>query len=118
MADRRIRTRVFAVAGLGWGLSLQFAPDAVADALCPELPPDRRWIARSLGARLIAQHATLLVAPHRPFTTASAVVEALHAASMLPLLSLPAYRRAALVSGGVAALSAVVLGTTARPQRH
>lgn len=113
--DRRT-TRLVAAAGLGWGLALQFAPDAVADRLCPELPAERRWVARVLGARLVAQHVTLLAAPHRPFLPAFAAVEALHAASMLPLLGLPRYRRAALLSGGVAAATAAALAAAARSE--
>lgn len=116
MSERAVR--LVAAAGLGWGLALQFAPDAVADRLCPELPVDRRWVARVLGARLVAQHVTLLAAPRAPFLRAFAAVEALHAVSMLPLLRLPPYRRAALISAGVAAGSAAALAGAARSDRR
>jgi hypothetical protein len=96
-------TRVLAGAGAGWGLALLARPRAVVAALCPEYPESRLWVVRVLGARLLAQHAAVLIAPERPVVRAASAVELLHAASMLPLLGLPRYRRAALISGGIAA---------------
>jgi hypothetical protein len=111
-------TPLVAVAGRGWALALQFAPDAVADRLCPEFPADRHWVARVLGVRLVAQHVTLLAAPRPPFTGAFAAVDALDAASMLPLMRHPRYRWAALASGGIAAATAAVLAAAAWSERR
>ncbi|MGY1593306.1 hypothetical protein ACI79D_15130 [Geodermatophilus sp. SYSU D00708] len=108
---RRRLTRLLAGVGVAWGTALLAVPDGVTDALCPELPRDRRWVVRVLGARMVVEHATLLVAPVRPVPPIAAAVESLHAVSMLTLLGRPRYRRAALVSGGIAAVSAVALAT-------
>ncbi|MFW3169621.1 hypothetical protein [Geodermatophilus sp. CPCC 206100] len=111
--------RILAVAGLTWGLTLLLGAGRVVDALCPELPEGKRWLVRVLGARLVAQHATVLVAPVRPVLPVAAAVEGLHGLSMVPLLGLPRYRRAALISGGIAGLSAVVLAAaSAEPSRR
>jgi hypothetical protein len=106
---RRRATRLLAVLGAGWGLALLLRPEDVVDRLCPEFPRSRRWVARVLGARLVVQHAALLAAPDPRLVGAASGIDLLHAASMVPLLRHPRYRRAALVSGGVAAASAAVL---------
>lgn len=94
-------------AGLAAGLLLLTRPTAVAAAVDPRFPRDRLWIARVLGARLLAQHALVLVRPDGTSLRLASVVDGLHAASMLPVLALPRYRRAALVTGGLAAASAM-----------
>ncbi|MGY2082445.1 hypothetical protein [Blastococcus sp. SYSU DS0539] len=68
-----------------------------------------------LGARLVAQHAAVLVSPEPATLRLSAAVDGLHAASMLPVLAMPRYRRAALASGGFAALSALAARRLAGP---
>ncbi len=105
---RRTLTRLLAGLGIGWGLALLLRPGAVADRLCPEYPRSRVWVVRVLGARLLLQHAAVLARPGVRLVGVASGVDLLHAASMVPLLRLPRYRRAALVSGGVAALSAAV----------
>jgi hypothetical protein len=100
---RRVRTRLLAAPGLAWGAALLVRPLPVVDALAPELPPDRRWLVRVLGARLVTQNVVVLLAPEPRVVRAAATVELLHAASMLPVLLLPRYRRAAWISGGIAA---------------
>jgi hypothetical protein len=110
---RRAGTRVLAGLGAGWGLVLLLRPRAVADRLCPEFPRSRLWIARVLGARLLVQNTALLAAPDGRLVTAASGIDLLHAASMVPLLRSPRYRRAALISGGVAAASAAVFPTVA-----
>jgi hypothetical protein len=67
-----------------------------------------------LGVRVAAESAALLATSDRRVRMAAAGVDVLHAASMLPCLFSPRYRRAALISGGDAAASAVVLSTSAR----
>ena len=101
-APGRTLTRALAGAGGLWGLALLARPRAVVRALCPELPGDRIWVVRVLGARLVVQHALVLSAPEPPVVRAAAAVDLLHAASMVPLLGSRRYRRAALISGGVA----------------
>jgi hypothetical protein len=71
------------------------------------------WVVRILGARLLAQHAAVLIAPRGRLVAAASGIELLHAATMVPLLQQPRYRRAALISGGVAAASAVVFPAVA-----
>jgi hypothetical protein len=102
-------TRLFAAAGLAWGAALLSRPRQVLDALAPEFPADREWLARVLGARQVAQYAVVLVAPTPAVVRVASAVELVHAASMVLALRLPRYRRAAWISGAVAAASAAVL---------
>jgi hypothetical protein len=110
---RSTATRLLAALGVGWGLTLLVRPEAVIDRLCPEFPRSRLWLARVLGARLLVQHGALLAAPESRLVGAASGVDLLHAASMVPLLRSPHYRRAALISGGVAAVSAAVFPAVA-----
>jgi len=105
---RRLLTRVLAGANLTWGLTLLLRTRPVVGALSPELPPSRWWVARVLGARLVAQHAVVLAAPERRVVRAASAVDLLHAASMLPLVRSAHYGRAARISGGVAAAYAAL----------
>lgn len=104
---RRRRARSIAGAGLVAGLALLTRAAPLAARLAPRFPHHRLWVARVLGARLVAQHVAVLVSPEPAALRRSAAVDGLHAASMLPVLALPRYRRAALVSGGFAAVSAL-----------
>jgi hypothetical protein len=97
-----------------WGLALLVWPRQVTGTLAPDFPGDRTWLARVLGARVAAESAALLATSDRRVRQAAAVVDVLHAASMLPCVFSRRYRRAALISGGDAAASAVVLGLSAR----
>jgi hypothetical protein len=101
-------TRLLSGAGAAWGLALLTRPQRVVAALCPEFPGSRLWIVRVLGARLVAQHAAVLLAPEAPVVRLASAVDLLHAGSMLPPLASARYRRAALISGGVAAVYAAV----------
>jgi hypothetical protein len=89
------------------GVLLLVRARALANALCPEFPEPQLWVVRVLGARLVVQQAVVLASPARRQVRAAAMVDGLHAASMVPLLWSPRYRRAALISGGYAALFAV-----------
>ena len=115
---RRRVARLMSVAGLGAGVALLVRPAEVAAAIAPAFPRERLWVARVLGARLIVQHALVLAAPTAAGIRLSAAVDGLHAASMLPVLLLPRYRRAALVSGGLAAGYALAGRALARSQRR
>jgi hypothetical protein len=117
--DRRRRlTRLLSGAGAVWGLTLLAAPERVVDALCPELPRSRRWAVPLLGARLVVQHGAVLAVPGARTVRVGSVVDLLHAASMVPLARSVPYRRAAVVSGAVAAGYAVLAPAVApRPAR-
>ena len=93
---------------LTWGAVLVVRPRQVAAALAPEYPADKDWVVRVLGARQVVQHAVLLAAHDRPVTYAGVAVDALHALSMLPVTRSATYGRAARISGGTAAASAVL----------
>ncbi len=75
-------------------------------------------VVRVLGVREIGQGVVLLACPRREVALVASGVDALHAASMVAAaLVFPAYRRSALTSAGVAALSAaagIVLGRRLR----
>jgi hypothetical protein len=106
--SRRALTRLLSGAGGAWGLTLLVRPRQLVAALCPEYPASRLWVVRVLGARLVAQHALVLVAPEAPVVRVATAVDAVHAASLVPLLASRRYRRAALISGGVAAAYAAL----------
>ena len=95
-------TRLLAALGLAWGAALLARPQRSSTGR-PGVPRERLWVVRVLGARLVAQHAALLVAPEPPVVRLASAVELVHAASMVPVLLLPRYRRAAWISGGIAA---------------
>jgi hypothetical protein len=110
----RVRpTRLLAALGLLWGLSLLLGARPVTAALCPEYPRAQLWVVRVLGARLVAQHAAVLIAPTRPVLRTSSAVDLLHAASMVPLLRSARYGRAARISGATAAAYAALAATAA-----
>ena len=118
--DRRRRlTRLLSGAGAVWGLTLLAAPGRVVDALCPELPRSRRWAVPLLGARLVLQHGAVLAVPAARTVRIGSGVDLLHAASMVPLARSAPYRRAAVISGAVAAGYAVLAPAVApRPERR
>ncbi|MGK5115508.1 hypothetical protein [Geodermatophilus sp. CPCC 205506] len=103
---RRVLSRVLAALSGMCGVLLLVQPRPIVEALCPEFPESKQWVVRVLGARLVVQHAVVLASPARRNVRVAAAVDLLHAASMVPLLWFPPYRRAALVSGGYAALYA------------
>ena len=105
---RRALIRALSALGAAWGSVLLARPRPVVAVLCPEFPEPRIWVVRVLGGRLVAQHALLLAAPERGPVRGAVVVDLMHAASMVPLLATGRYRRAALISGGIAAAYAGV----------
>ena len=99
-----------AVAALtgGWGLLLATRPDDVLALLTPPSGRPDHGVVRLLGGRSALQALVLAVRPGRPVALGAAAVDALHAASMgAAALVWPRYRRAALASGAVAAVTAV-----------
>ena len=114
MPNETVLLRALAATGIAWGGVLLARPRLVAETLCPEFPADRDWVARLLGARLVLQDTALLANPTRSAAATAAVVDALHALSMLPFLGSKKYRRAAVVSGAPAAFGAVSCALLAR----
>jgi hypothetical protein len=115
-AAGRGRTRLVAGASVAWGAVQLAAPERVVGAVQGSSPPALVWAARVLGARLVVQNAVVLGWPARTAVLAGAAVDALHALSMVPAAVVwPEYRRPALVSGGLAAASAV-LGLATAPR--
>ncbi len=96
---------------------LLLRPGPLVDAVCPEFPESKQWVVRLLGGRLVVQHALVLSFPTQRLVRAAVTVDMLHVASMVPLLWSPGYRRAALVSGGYAALYAATATATATAPR-
>ncbi|MCW2740765.1 MAG: hypothetical protein JWR45_1187 [Blastococcus sp.] len=105
---RRALTRLMAGAGAASGVLLLTQPLHVVDALAPAFPRERLWLVRALGARLLAQHGAVLVAPRSRLVRLGSAVDLLHAASMVPFVASPRYGPAARVSGGLAAAYAAV----------
>jgi hypothetical protein len=105
---RRALTRLLAGAGAATGFALLARPQRVVDAVAPAFPRERLWLARMLGARLLAQHGAVLVAPGRRLVRIGSAVDLAHAASMVPFVASPRYGRAARISGGLAAASSAV----------
>ena len=78
----RTPTRLLAAAGGTVGLVLLVRPLLVLAAVAPAFPRERAWLARALGARMLVQHAAVLVRPGSGVVTAGAALDLLHAASM------------------------------------
>ena len=107
-----------AAVGAAVGLALLTRPNQVLDALAPAFPRRRTWLVHALGARMLVQHAVVLVRPRPGVVTAGAALDVLHAASMLPFLGSPRYGRAARISAAVALGSAVAGRVSAGSQRR
>ncbi len=101
--SRTDRTRLVS-GGLGaGGLALLLFPRWSVRTLAPGRRAPASWLVRVLGARTVVQSALLLARPTREGLQAGAVVDALHAASMVPAgLVWPRYRQAAAISAAFA----------------
>jgi hypothetical protein len=111
----RRATRALAALLFGCGVVMIGRPEQVVTLLAPG--PDRppRRLVQVLGARLVLQHGVVLARPERRLVLGGAVVDTLHAASMVAASRIwPDLRRAALVSAGSAGASAL-LETVAAP---
>lgn len=101
--------RVLGAATATAGAVLAAGTPAVGGWVSGRGTPPPSWLVRLLGARLLVQGLLEVARPDRRLVLGGAAVEAMHAASMVAAaLRWPQYRRAALVSGGLA----VALGTT------
>ncbi len=105
--------------GAAWAVGLATGHPAAGG----RLPRAGRAAAGALALRDLTQGALLVARPDPAAAEAGAVVDVLHALSMLPVLALaPRYRRAATVSAGAAttwvALAAVAVGGASRRTRQ
>jgi hypothetical protein len=85
------------------GAVLATAGPALAEWVSGRDTPPPTWVVRLLGGRLLAQGVLLMLRPGRRLMLAGATVDGTHAASMVAAaLQWPQYRRAAVVSAGMA----------------
>lgn len=110
----RILPRVAAGWHLGVGAALTAWPAAVTRAVCGSADLPSTAVIRLLGVRSLAQGAVLAAVPSRPVLRAGAAVDALHAASMVPVVVGTRYRCAATASLAIAATNAAVELVAAR----
>ncbi|MEO7446799.1 MAG: hypothetical protein ABI336_00890 [Humibacillus sp.] len=105
-------SRLIGLAGAAWGGVLLVWGDDLWRAVERRDPGDaERLVTRVLGVRHLVQGLAQVAAPSA--LRGPVVVDALHAASMLPLALVdPGYRRPALLSGGLALLSAIATAST------
>jgi hypothetical protein len=90
------------------GITLLVWPNCAATFVTAPLRRRVSWVARVLGARVLVQTVVMVARPDRRVFAASAVVDGMHAASMVALAAeADRYRRVALVSAAAATLSAL-----------
>ena len=119
MDGRRGLTRLLAALGVASGIALLTRTQRIVDAVAPAFPADRVWLVRALGARLLAQHGAVLLAPSRRLVRLGSAVDLVHAASMVPFVASPHYGRAARISGALAAAyAAAALAVAPRSERR
>ena len=100
----RAATSVLAAAGA----VLLTRPRQVVRLVAPGEPEPPLAVVRALGGRLVVQHVLVALRPTRRRLLAGAVVDAVHAASMVPAAAIwPTPRRQAIASGAVGATSAL-----------
>lgn len=108
--------RLLGVCQLAVGVALTVRPEqTAASAAGPHGRAVPAWLVRTLGVRSLVQGVVTIVRPHSTVLTVGALVDATHAASMIPVVAFsPPHRRAASVSAVAAAISAVVGARVAR----
>lgn len=100
----RAATSVLAAAGA----VLLARPRQVVRLVAPGEPEPPLAVVRALGGRLVVQHVLVALRPTRRRLLAGAVVDAVHAVSMVPAAVVwPAHRRQAIASGAVGVTSAL-----------
>lgn len=98
-----------------YGALLLAVPRAVVAAVGAGSTPPPTFVVRGLGARQLGQGLALLVRPRASTVAVSAVVDGVHALTMVAAaVRWPRYRRAAVVSGAVAVVSGVLAGRAVR----
>lgn len=113
-ARRRAIIRTISAGSGLVGLAMVVEPARVTRLVSANRSEPPTWVVRLLGGRLVAQHALVLARPAHGTVLAGAVVDVLHAASMVAVAALGRrYRRPAAVSAAAAAVSAAVGMATA-----
>jgi hypothetical protein len=115
ISSPRATLRGIAIAQAGIAAVLAGRPDD-ANRLAGQDPSDAppTWIVRLLGLRQLGQAVFQFVKPTPAVAYTAAAVDASHAASMVLVAARShRYRRAAVLSGGLAAASAVALAAAA-----
>jgi hypothetical protein len=103
--------RLLGLFHVSFGAVLITRPGAVTRALHDSTPP-RQWVIRLLGARSVMQGAVTSMVPDAPVVAAGAIVDGLHAASMIATAVIsPPHRRAAVLSAIVAGACCVAGAT-------
>jgi hypothetical protein len=111
-------TRLLAGAHLGQAVALLVQPPGVLRSITGRGSAPPAWIVRVLGARLLAQATSEVIAPGRNLLRLGVLVDLTHAASMLIAARVwPRYRRAALASAGSAGVSALAGALLVRGRR-
>ncbi|MGI8459124.1 MAG: hypothetical protein ACR2LI_13565 [Propionibacteriaceae bacterium] len=113
-----VRNRLTGVAGLVWGAALLWRGRELFQLIQRHSPSAGAEVAiTALGTRHLAQGLVQVAAPHH-FARLEAVVDFLHAGSMIAVaVKEPTLRRAALTSGTVAGTSGVLSVLAARAYR-
>ncbi len=107
--SRRLAVRAATSVPAAAGAVLLTRPRQVLRLVAPGEPEPPLAVVRVLGGRLVVQHLLVALRPTRRRLLAGAVVDALHAGSMVPTAALwPAHRRQAIASGALGAASALV----------
>jgi hypothetical protein len=100
------------------GAVLLARPRQVVRLVAPGEPEPPLAVVRVLGGRLVVQHVLVALRPTRRRLLAGAVVDAVHALSMVPAAAVwPAHRRQAIASGAVGAASALAALALTRAYR-
>ena len=105
-------TRVLSGLFTLWGAAQLALPEQLLHVLAPGRPHPPLWLVRVLGVRMLVQYGLVVRAPDQRIVAASAVVDGLHAASMLLVAARSAgRRRIPLISAAIA--GAASLGSLA-----
>jgi hypothetical protein len=75
--------------------------------------PPHRWLIRLLGARSLVQGAVTVAVPDTPIVAAGAVVDGVHAVSMIAAAAVSESQRRAAALSAVVAASCSAAGTAA-----
>lgn len=112
-APAKLSPRLLGLFHASFGAVLVTRPGAVARAVHDSTPP-KRWVVRLLGVRAVMQGVVTSVVPDAPVVAAGAMVDGLHAASMIATAVVsPPHRRAAVLSAIVAGACCVIGATIA-----
>ncbi|MGY1602086.1 hypothetical protein [Geodermatophilus sp. SYSU D00815] len=98
------------------GVGLLARPREAVGLAAPDEPEPPLGVVRLLGGRMLAQHVVVAVLPTRPAVLGWAVVDGLHALSMVPVaVRWPAHRRLAAASAAVSAASVLLAAALVYP---